>query len=204
VLFSSLAAAATFEVSLAVVSPEPVFTELRGARVGGVSYAVAAGYPDQIIPSDWEHVTCRIEEGVVHVEFVAFPGDWPTSFPPTATCSAGGHTLIVHLVDEPMDSDYDLWFDPTVGLTIASAPKVGFGRTYLLPIGPGYVAGSWPAKLTPSTSWAGVTCSVGFRLDTGAPYFQVSADLVSPAASGYCELPSEAGAPHVIPLTITR
>jgi hypothetical protein len=202
VLLSSNVQAETYTVDFPVVRSAPV-ENTDGQFLAIMAWDVAQGYPNQSVASDWSYVVCEVLDGDFLLKFEAERNAWPSSFPPTATCSAGGYTLVANLVAAPMDDDYDLDFSPSVGIIIDSAPNVGFTRTYRLPTGQNYTTGTAQARLSPSTPWPGVNCGMAVGGD-GQPYFQISARPTAPADEGYCILRNAAGVPHAVAVTIAR
>lgn len=197
------ASAQTYSVSFPVVAPHPAHLDDDTVQSSILRYHVADGYSDRVIPSSWGPIECRIESGVVVVEFSATDDTWPTTWPSQVTCQSQSVTLVIQLTPAVVTGDYDPQVIPGAGITIVSAPNVGHYRSYRLPAGGSYVAGTWDARLSPAKKWPGVNCAMAFG-PTGVPFLQVRATNGAPADQGYCVIGSGTGIPHLVNLTITR
>jgi hypothetical protein len=90
-------AGGTYQVDFAIVGTTPTGRSAQDV-VGQemIFEGVAQGHPDQSITSTWANIECLVDSGDLHVRFGAQVGNWPSSWPATATCSDQGYTLVLN------------------------------------------------------------------------------------------------------------
>lgn len=209
-LFLTAAWADTYQADMYVPNDVP-YGQPAGKKYSAIVGwpDVAVGEPDMVVGSDWQYITCRVDDGSVAVVFDATPEDNPGTIPSTATCTYGAHALVITLhpfVPAPyMPGE----FVPSDGISYDLSPVIGTNpvhqlKLHPLPVGPAYIEGSWPARLSPTLPWAGVECGMFYHSVTGDPKLWIRVEATASADEGYCVLESSSGVPHAIPLTFVR
>lgn len=203
-LLASLAHGTTYTTTLPVVRSAPTHGPSTQRWVTVQSWDVGTTQSNQTVTSNWSYITCEVDNGSIVAVFKATPATWPTSFPSTATCTGGGHSLVLTLTAAPEPyPDYDDQLVPSIGITLNADGNTWFWRNYELPATTTYEAGSWPAKLGPSTTWPGVTCKMKFGAG-GTPWLQLVVDETATENEGFCVLQRTASPNLSIDLTINR
>jgi len=154
--------------------------------------------------SDWSYIRCGLKGGDVWAQFVAQVDEWPTSFPETVTCTGGGHTLELTLVqDNSKNVDYDPHTAPGAGylLELGSDDTENY-RRYTLPASD-YRVERRIARTAPRTIWAGVYCDLKASGTGHVLYITVS--QTADADEGYCKLRRTGTGPNYhVDIEVTR
>jgi hypothetical protein len=198
--------ATDYQIDLPIKAPMPIYKSADTTIVAGISYgAVAAGVPDQVIPSSWSYIDCHIRNGNAMVLFSATPATWPSSWPTSVTCQGGGDSVTITLTDNPAADtfDNDPNFTPSQGLTVQAPEDTAFVQQYNLPSNGDYTEGSWAGRESPTKVWTGVYCDVG--IDASGPHLALYIAGDVDTKDGYCVLPnSQGGAPYIISVDFDR
>jgi hypothetical protein len=174
---------------------------------------VADGFADTDVSSTWPYVTCKVRNGDVVITFSTGISNFPTSIPASATCTRDGYSLTVNLAPTPWLPWGQDMTNPSQGMHYdlsipTNRPDMAGGKLHVLdiqplPVGPAYVAGAWPGRLTPTLEWDHVECGVFFN-DAGRALLKVRITVEAEEDEGYCVLTSQSGVPHAIPISFNR
>lgn len=154
---------------------------------------------DLTVNSSWSYVKCIVSDEVAFAVFQSTPANWPSSWPSTATCTYGGHTLTITINSRAWENAHNHSWSLPAGVTFTMPTGARGAKKYDLPAG-NHQEGIWPGRISATQEWDGIHCGV-----TNKGNLVLWVDRTLGDSSGYCSIPQTGGgSPFTFPVTFDR